>query len=49
MCKELLQRIRWMCVVFMKDRRTSEELRKLVGLSLLHLSLEVVGSDGMDM
>ena len=24
--------IRWKCVVSMKDRRTSEELRKLVGL-----------------
>ena len=25
--------IRWKCVVSMKDRRTSEELRKLVGLN----------------
>ena len=36
--------IRWKCVVSMKDRRTSEELiRKLVGLNLSQLSLEVVG------
>ena len=35
--------IRWKCVVSMKDRRTSEELRKLVGLSLSQLSLEMVG------
>ena len=30
----LLQMIRWMCGVSLKDRRTSEELRKLVGVSL---------------
>ena len=36
--------IRLKCVVSMKDRRTSEELKKLVGLiSLSQLSLEVVG------
>ena len=27
-----MRMIRWKCVVSMKDRRTSEELRKLVGL-----------------
>ena len=32
-----------MCGVSMKDRRTSEELRRLVGVSLSQLSLEVVG------
>ena len=34
--------IRWMGGVSLKDRRTSEELRKLVGVSLSQLSLEVV-------
>ena len=39
-----MQMIRCMCGIFMKDRRTSEELRRLVGeLSLSQLSLEVVG------
>ena len=27
-----MQMIRWMCSVFMKYRKTSEELRKLVGV-----------------
>ena len=27
-----MQMIRWMCGFFLKDRRTSEELRKLVGV-----------------
>ena len=27
-----LQMIRWMCDVYMKDKKTSEELRKLVGI-----------------
>ena len=27
-----MQMIRWMCGGFMKDRRTSEELRRLVGV-----------------
>ena len=27
-----MQMIRWMCSVFMKDRRTSVELRRLVGV-----------------
>ena len=27
--------IRWMCGVFMNDRNTSEELRKLVGVDLI--------------
>ena len=27
-----MQIIRWMCIVSMKDRRTSEELKKLVGV-----------------
>ena len=35
--------IRWKCVVSMKDRGTSEKLRRLVGLSLSQLTLEVVG------
>ena len=30
--REDMQMIRWMCGVSMKDRRTSEELRKLVGV-----------------
>ena len=30
-----MQMVRWMCVVSMKDRRTSEELRKLVGVELI--------------
>ena len=34
--------VRWKCIISMKDRRTSEELRKLVGLSLSQMSLEVV-------
>ena len=34
-----IQMIRWMCGVSMKDRRTSEKLRKLVGVSLSQLSL----------
>ena len=29
-----MQMIRWMCGIFMKDRRTNEELRRLVGLEL---------------
>ena len=28
-----MQMIRWMCGVSMKDRRTNEELRKLVGVN----------------
>ena len=27
-----MQMIRWMCSISMKDRRTSEELRRLVGV-----------------
>ena len=38
-----MQMIRWMCAASLKDRRMSEELRKMVGLSLSQLSLEVVG------
>ena len=34
-----MQMIRWMCGVFMKDRKTSEELRKLMELGLSQLSL----------
>ena len=30
-----MQMIRWVCGVFLKDRRTSEELRKLVGVQPL--------------
>ena len=30
-----MKMIRWKCVVSMKDRRTSEELRKLVGLKVI--------------
>ena len=38
-----MQMIRWMCGVYMEYRRTSEELRKLVGVEPIQLSLEVVG------
>ena len=44
-----IQIIRWRCGVSMKDRRTSEEWRNLVGVEHIKLSLEVVGCDGMDM
>ena len=27
-----MQMIRWMCAIYMKDRRTNEELRRLVGV-----------------
>ena len=38
-----MQMIRWMCGISLKDRRTNEELRRLVGVeSLSQLSLEVV-------
>ena len=37
-----MQMIRWMCGISMIDRRKNEELRRLVGLSLSQLSLEVV-------
>ena len=37
-----MQMIRWMCGISLKDRRTNEELRRLVELSLSQLSLEVV-------
>ena len=30
--REEMQMIRWMCGISMKDRRTSEELRRLVGV-----------------
>ena len=30
-----MKMIRWKCVVFMKDKRTSEELRKLLGLEVI--------------
>ena len=30
-----VQMIRWMCGTSMKDRRTSEELRRLVGVELI--------------
>ena len=30
-----MKMIRWNCVVSMKNRRTSEELRKLVGLEVI--------------
>ena len=30
-----MQMIGWMCVVSMKDKRTCEELRKLVGVQLI--------------
>ena len=36
-------------VVSMKDRMTSEEMRRVVGVNLSHLSLEVVDRDGVDM
>ena len=37
-----MQMIRWMCGISMKDRRTNEELRRWLELSLSQLSLEVV-------
>ena len=33
----------WICGISMKDRRTSEDLRKFVRVELSQLSLEVVG------
>ena len=36
-----MQMIRWICGISMKDRRTNEEVRRLVGV-LSQLSLEVV-------
>ena len=33
--REEMQMIRWMCGVSLKHRRTSEELRKLVGVELI--------------
>ena len=47
--RAVMQMIRWMCGVSLKDRRTREELKKWVGFSLSQLSLEVVCSDGMVM
>ena len=41
-----MQMIRWICGVFMKDRRTSVELRRLVGVKPITTE-EVVGGDGM--
>ena len=38
-----MQMIRWMCRVSMKDRRTSEELRKLVGVEPITTVSRVVG------
>ena len=32
-----MQMIRWMCGISMKDKRTSEELRRMVGVELLLL------------
>ena len=37
-----MQIIRWMCGISMTDRRTSEELRRLVGVEPIQLLLEVV-------
>ena len=37
-----MQMIRWMCGISMKDRRTNEELRRLVGVEPIATSLEVV-------
>ena len=37
-----MQIIRWMCGISMKDRRTNEELRRLVGVEPITTSLEVV-------
>ena len=31
-----MQMIRWMCDILLKDRRTNEELRKLVGVGAYH-------------
>ena len=38
-----MQIIRWMYGVSMKDKKTSEELRKLVGVEPITLSLKVIG------
>ena len=40
--REEMQMNRWMCGISLNDRMTNEELRRLVGLSLSQLSLEVV-------
>ena len=37
-----MQMIRWMCGISKKDRRTSEELRKLVGVVPITTVIEVV-------
>ena len=37
--REAMQMIGWMCGVFMKDRRTNEELRRLVGVEPMLLLL----------
>ena len=37
-----MQMIKWMCGSSMKDRRTSEELRRLVGAYHNYYSIEVV-------
>ena len=38
-----MQMIRWMCVISMKERRTNEELKSLVGcVPITTVSLEVV-------
>ena len=44
-----MQMIRWMYSVSMKNKRTSEELRKLVGVKPITTVIEVVGWDGMNM
>ena len=44
-----MQMIRWMCGISLKDRRTNEEFRRLVGVESSQLLLEVVDWDGMDM
>ena len=33
--REEMQMIRWMCRISMKDRRTNEELRRLVGVEAI--------------
>ena len=40
--------IRWMCGISLKDRRTNEELRRLVGVEPI-ISLEVADWDGTDL
>ena len=41
--------IRWMCSISMKDRSTSEELRRLVGVVPMTNAIRSGKPDGMNM